>query len=60
MGRPVSNTDDCAPPSDSPQAASVWLDSTNGPGVIEFDNGYVRTTVFVNGSRLSVTTDDPR
>lgn len=59
VGRPVSNTDDCGNVDQAPQADSVWLGPDWPVGVEELPDGYVRTTVDVDGTRLSVTTDSP-
>jgi hypothetical protein len=60
VGRPVPNTDDCGGVAESPKADSAWLGSNWGIGVEDLPGGYVRTTVAVRGTRLTVTTDDPR
>jgi hypothetical protein len=59
VGRPISNTDACGSVPETPGADFVWLDPEWPLGVRELGDGYVSETVDVEGSRLTVTTDNP-
>lgn len=63
VGRPIFLTDLCEPYRDDqwpePTAPYVWLGSPIEPGTRGFDNGYVQETLEVNGSTVTVATDDP-
>ena len=58
VGRPISSTDLCVEATSPPPAPYVWLDSDLEPGTRDLGGGYVEETVDVNGSRLTVATDD--
>lgn len=64
VGRPVSLTDVCqtypfiGPDAETPQAPSVWLGADIDPGTLDRGGGWTQETVEVNGSTLTVTTDD--
>jgi hypothetical protein len=64
VGRPIAQTDVCAaypwigPNSGPPMAPYVWLGAAVEPGTVELGDGYVEETVEVNGSRLTVATQD--
>ena len=59
VGRPVSNTDVCGSPPGPPQADRVWFDADVPVGERDLGDGYVETTVEVDGTRVTVTTDSP-
>lgn len=61
VGRPIAVTDVCAlvPTAWEPGAPYVWLGADLATGTHEYDNGYVQETVEVNGSTVTVGTDDP-
>ena len=62
VGRPLPLTDVCAAvPDGRPAVAApyVWLGADVEPGTVDLGGGYVQTTVEVNGSLLTVATDDP-
>lgn len=60
VGRPVALSDVCAEVGDVPVAAPyLWLGSELAVGTRELADGYVQETVEVEGSRLTVATDDP-
>jgi hypothetical protein len=58
VGRPISNTDACPPQPSPPAASYVWLGADRKVGVVDLGGGYVEETVEVNGSLLTVATDD--
>jgi hypothetical protein len=59
VGRPISNTDACGGVPEGPAADYVWLGPEWPLGVQDLGGGYVSETVDVQGSRLTVTTDNP-
>jgi hypothetical protein len=65
VGRPIALTDVCqrypfiGPDADAPVAPYVWLGAAVEPGTEDLGDGWVQQTVEVNGSRLTVATDDP-
>ncbi len=65
VGRPITLTDVCqvypfiGPDAGTPQAPSVWLGAHVRPGSIDRGDGWTQETVEVNGTTLTVTTDDP-
>lgn len=65
VGRPIGLTDVCAgypwiehSPQEEPAAPYVWLGAAVEPGIVEYDNGYMEETVLVNGSTVTVASDD--
>jgi hypothetical protein len=64
VGRPIAQTDVCAvypwigPNAGPPQAPYVWLGAAVEPGVVELGDDFVQETVEVNGSLLTVATQD--
>jgi len=64
VGRPIALTDVCqrypfiGPDADPPDAPYVWLGAAVEPGTEDLGDGWVQQTVEVNGSRLTVATDD--
>lgn len=58
VGRPISSTDLCVDALSPPPAPYVWLGSDLEPGTRDLGGGYVEETVDVNGSRLTVASDD--
>lgn len=64
VGRPIGLTDVCqiypfiGPDAETPQAPSVWLGADIDPGVLDRGDGWTQESVEVNGSTLTVTTDD--
>ncbi|MDP2774092.1 MAG: hypothetical protein Q8O61_11110 [Nocardioides sp.] len=58
VGRPIPNTDDCPPTSGPPVASYVWLGVDRPAGVVDLGGGFVEETVDVNGSTLTVASDD--
>jgi hypothetical protein len=62
VGRPIGLTDLCATYPDNrpeePQAPYVWLGAEIDTGTVELGNGFVQETVEVNGSTLTVATDN--
>ncbi len=59
VGRPISNTDACFTMAGPPRAPYVWLGAAVEPGTVDLGDGYTQETVEVNGSTLTVATDDP-
>jgi hypothetical protein len=65
VGRPILLTDVCwqfpsgAVPDHPPEAPSVWLGASVAPGSVDLGAGWVRETVEVSGTTVSVTSDDP-
>jgi hypothetical protein len=59
VGRPVSNTDICGSPPGPPRADRVWFDADVPVGENELGDGYVETTIKVDGTLLTVATDNP-
>jgi hypothetical protein len=61
VGRPIAQTDMCqAEAADrTPTAPYVWLGVSLEPGTVDLGDGYVRETREVNGSTVSVATQDP-
>jgi hypothetical protein len=61
VGRPIGQTDMClAHAADrTPAAPYVWLGAPLEPGTTDLGDGYVRETREVNGSTVSVATQDP-
>jgi hypothetical protein len=66
VGRPIAMTDLCRPypfnAADAlpPQAPYVWLGADVDTGTVDLGDGWVQQTVDVNGSRLTVASDDAR
>lgn len=59
VGRPFALTDVCeSVPDGRPAAPYVWLGADVEPGTADLGGGFVQTTVEVNGSLLTVGTDD--
>jgi hypothetical protein len=60
VGRPIYLTDVCLGDADTavPQVPSLWFDPPLETGTVELGEGWVRETVAVNGSRISVATQD--
>jgi hypothetical protein len=60
VGRPVMLSDDClGEPYPPPVAPYVWLGAALPPGTMDVGNGFSQETVEVNGTTLTVATDDP-
>lgn len=65
VGRPISLSDACVlypfigPHADPPQHPSVWLGAPLEPGSDEIGDGWVRETVEVASTTVTVTSDDP-
>ena len=65
VGRPIALTDLCQPypfrdaAAPTPKAPYVWLGAAVEPGHVDLGDGWVQETVEVNGSTLTVATDDP-
>ena len=65
VGRPIALTDVCtmypfnAPGALPPKAPYVWLGGPDDFGRVDLGDGWVQETVEVNGSRLTVASDDP-
>ena len=65
VGRPIALTDLCVPyPFEGPLAGPpdapyVWLGAAVEPGSVELGDGWVQETREVNGSTVTVATDDP-
>jgi hypothetical protein len=64
VGRPIAQTDVCdaypwiGPNAGPPEAPYVWLGAAVELGTVELGDGYVQETVEVNGSMLTVATQD--
>jgi hypothetical protein len=59
VGRPIGNTDMCVTEAERPPGAPyVWLGADVEPGVEDVGGGYVQETIEVNGTILTVATDD--
>lgn len=58
VGRPVAQTDLCAGPQRPPLAPYVWLGADVAPSTVDLGDGWVQESVEVNGSALTVATDD--
>ena len=64
VGRPIALTDVCqkypftGPDADPPDAPYVWLGSLADLGTEDLGDGWTQQTIEVNGSRLTVATDD--
>jgi hypothetical protein len=64
VGRPIAQTDLCevypwiGPKAVPPQSPYVWLGAAVEPGTVELGDGYVQETVQVNGSTVTVATQD--
>lgn len=64
VGRPIALTDVCqaypfiGPDAGTPDAPYVWLGAAVEPGTEDLGDGWVQQTVDVNGSTLTVATDD--
>ncbi|GEP37883.1 hypothetical protein NPS01_15460 [Nocardioides psychrotolerans] len=58
VGRPLAQTDMCVDPPSPPSAPYVWLGADVDPGTIDLGDGWSQETVEVNGSMLTVATDD--
>jgi hypothetical protein len=59
VGRPIMSSDVCViqkPP--SPTAPYVWLDAPVEPGTVDLPNGYEQDTVEVDGTTVTVGSDD--
>ncbi|GAB3258989.1 hypothetical protein [Nocardioides dilutus] len=60
VGRPVMLSDLClGEPYPEPKAPYVWLGATLPAGTADVGNGFTQETVEVNGTTLTVATDDP-
>ncbi|WP_309649560.1 hypothetical protein [Nocardioides sp.] len=59
VGRPLAQTDMCASLDGPPPAPYVWLGADVETGTVDLGDDWVQETVEVNGSRLTVATDDP-
>jgi hypothetical protein len=65
VGRPIALTDLCqtypfiGPDAGPPKAPYVWLGAATGLGTETLGDGWEQETIEVNGSRLTVATDDP-
>jgi hypothetical protein len=62
VGRPIMLSDLCVGGSESkpPSAPYVWLGAAIEPGVVDLGDGWVQETREVNGSTVTVGTDDER
>lgn len=60
VGRPIAATDVCAlvPKVWEPRAPYVWLGAAIEPGTYDYGNGYVQETVKVDGTTVTVGTED--
>ena len=64
VGRPLYLTDVCSgdfdegPLAEAPRWPYVWFDAPLEPGTEDLGGGWTRQTVEVNGSRVTVATDD--
>ena len=64
VGRPIAQTDVCdvypwiGPKALPPQASYVWLGATVEPGTVELGDGYIQQTVQVDGTTVTVATQD--
>ena len=62
VGRPIALTDICVPYPDNrpegPQAPYVWLGAQIPTGTVDLGDGFVQETVEVNGSNLTVASDN--
>lgn len=61
VGRPILASDVCVDVGRhgfEPTEPHVWLGAGVEPGTVEYDNGYVQETVEVEGTTLTVATDD--
>ncbi|MDQ4053170.1 MAG: hypothetical protein M3237_10775 [Actinomycetota bacterium] len=62
VGRPITLTDVCVPYPDNrpggPQAPYVWLGAQIPTGTVDLGEGFVQETVEVNGSNLTVASDN--
>lgn len=59
VGRPISLTDLCAGMDDVPVTVPyLWFDAPLDPGIEQLGDGWTRETREVNGSRVTVATDD--
>ncbi len=62
VGRPITLTDVCVPYPDNrpggPQAPYVWLGAHIPTGTLDLGGGFVQETVEVNGSKLTVGSDN--
>lgn len=60
VGRPIAQTDVCEGDLDemTPQVPYLWFDAPLDIGSVELGDGWVRETVEVNGSRISVAARD--
>lgn len=61
VGRPIMMSDDClAPPYPPPTAPYLWFDAARAtPGTVDLGNGFTQESVEVNGSMVTVATQDP-
>lgn len=61
VGRPIALTDLCTKVSDTwrPRAPYVWLGAGIQPGTRDYGDGFVQETVEVDGSTVTVGSDDP-
>lgn len=60
VGRPVMLSDDCLSGAYPPAVAPyVWLGAALPPGTVDVGNGFTQETVEINGTTLTVATDDP-
>jgi hypothetical protein len=60
IGRPIALTDVCVgvdegPP---PEVPYLWFDAPVDPGSVDLGGGWTQETVEVNGSRITIATDD--
>jgi hypothetical protein len=58
VGRPISSTDMCVGAPSPPTASYVWFGAERDVGVVDLGAGYVEETVEVDGSVLTVASDD--
>lgn len=64
VGRPIAQTDLCTtypdnnPAAGPPEAPYVWLGAAVEPGTVDLGDGYVQETVEVNGSTVTVASQD--